>query len=100
MRQAPCGEKNRKPPFQGRFSVFLRESSKLGVFCESFYAIGADLDAGAVHAGPLEVGFLAGLTGGIVVTAQKDTASDHAGTFFAAGAFNGHRRSDKRLAWT
>ena len=36
------------------------------------------------------LGLLSALAGRVIVTAQKDTAGDHAGTFLATWAFNGH----------
>lgn|GEM_PF-6953355 len=39
---------------------------------------------------PLKIWFLAGFAGRVVVTAQKHSAGNHAGTFIALGAFDGH----------
>ena len=40
-------------------------------------AVGADFEAIASHAGPLEVGVALGFNGGIIMTAQKDARGGH-----------------------
>ena len=57
---------------------------------EGLDAVGAHLNALAIHAGPLEVRIFTALARRIVVTAQKDTAGDHAGPLLTQWAFDGH----------
>ena len=57
---------------------------------EGLDAVGAHLYALGADFCPLEIGLLAGFTRWIVVAAQKDAAGNHAGTFLAVGAFDGH----------
>lgn len=83
--------------------IFITKTAQMGglcILCKSFNAVGADLDATSANFGPLKVGLLTSLTGGIVVTTQKDAAGNHARTFLAVGAFDGHIRVYKTLAWT
>lgn len=71
----------------GGYCCFADGARFLG---EGLDAVGADAHALAIELCPLEIGALAGLSGWIVVTAQKDTASDHARTFMTLWAFDGH----------
>lgn len=68
----------------------LISKNRLGGFLEGLDAVRAHFYTLAVNLGPLEVGFLSALAGRVIMTAQKDAAGDHAGTFLATWAFNGH----------
>ena len=74
--------RNRNPAVVGRVLLCILR--------EGLDAVGADLGSLAGHLRPLEVGLFTGLSCRVVVTAQKDTTGDHAGTFMTCGAFDGH----------
>jgi len=57
---------------------------------ESFYAVGAHLNSGAINFGPLEVWIASGFRSRIIMTSQKLTSGYHYRLFTAVFTFCSH----------